>query len=309
MRRICFDKVHALARKDDRILYVGSDPGAGTLDAMRREFPERFFIEGISEANVVGLSAGLAIEGFVPYVNTIATFLTRRCFEQVAVDVCLHNLPVRLIGNGGGLVYAPLGPTHTAIEDIGIMRSLPNMAVVCPADADEMGRFMLQTADWPGPIYIRLGKGGDPVVSAEADGFEIGKAIIKRPPGEVLIVASGITVQPALQAADTLAAEGIACGVVNLHTIKPLDTETLVRLGRDVRLLVTVEEHTLPGGVGAAVLEALTAVRGFVLPPVVRLGIPDVFTHKYGSQQDLFRLYGLDAPGIVRTVRESLVRH
>ena len=125
--------VHKLAARDERVLYIGSDPGAGTLRAMSKEFPSRHLIEGISEAHIIGMSAGLAMEGYVPYVNTIATFLTRRCYEQVAVDLCLHNLPVRLIANGGGLVYAPLGPTHQAIEDIAIMRALPNMTVVCPA--------------------------------------------------------------------------------------------------------------------------------------------------------------------------------
>ena len=132
---------------------------------MKEEMPGRAFMEGVSEQHVVGMAAGLAMEGFIPFVHTIATFITRRCFEQVAVDLCLHNLPVRLIGNGGGLVYAPLGPTHLAIEDIAIMRALPNMTVVAVCDADEMKRFMDQTLDWPGPIYIRLAKGYDPIVS------------------------------------------------------------------------------------------------------------------------------------------------
>ena len=125
--------------------------------------PDRWYMEGVTEANVIGMAAGMAMEGFVPYVNTIATFITRRCYEQVAVDLCLHDLPVRLIGNGGGFVYAPLGPTHQAIEDIAIMRALPNMTVVVPADAEEMRRFMEVTLDWPHPIYIRLAKGGDAV--------------------------------------------------------------------------------------------------------------------------------------------------
>ena len=183
MRNTAMNMVHKLAARDERVLYIGSDPGAGTLRAMSKEFPKRHLIEGISEAHIIGMSAGLAMEGFVPYVNTIATFLTRRCYEQVAVDLCLHNLPVRLIANGGGLVYAPLGPTHQAIEDIAIMRALPNMTVICPCDADEAARMMEQTLDWKGPIYIRLGKGGDAIVSKAEHGFEIGKAILMRPPG------------------------------------------------------------------------------------------------------------------------------
>src|SRR6185295_13888536 len=143
---------------------IGSDLSPGLLADMKREMPDRYYMEGVSEANVIGMAAGLAMDGYVPYVNTIATFITRRCYEQVAVDLCLHNLPVRLIGNGGGLVYAPLGPTHIAIEDVAIMRALPNMAVIAVADAPEMIRATAATIHLPGPAYIRLGKGGDQVI-------------------------------------------------------------------------------------------------------------------------------------------------
>src|SRR5919112_2840169 len=147
MRNTCLNKVHALAKRDERVVFIGSDLSPNLLGEMKKEFPQRYYMEGIAEANIIGMAAGMAMDGFVPYVNTIATFLTRRCYEQVAVDLCLHNLPVRLIANGGGLVYAPLGPTHQAIEDIAIMRALPNMTVVCPCDADEAARLMEQTLD------------------------------------------------------------------------------------------------------------------------------------------------------------------
>src|SRR5213592_787712 len=142
MRKTCLDMVYELARKDERIFFIGSDLGIGTLKQFKAEMPDRFLMEGVSEANVVGVAAGLALEGKIVYVNTIATFLTRRCFEQVALDLCLHNANVRLIGNGGGVVYAPLGPTHLAIDDLAIMRAVPNMTIVAPCDADEMGRLM-----------------------------------------------------------------------------------------------------------------------------------------------------------------------
>ncbi|MBF5093481.1 transketolase [Azospirillum sp. INR13] len=306
MRATCLNMVHALAKRDPRVLYIGSDPGAGTLNAMKAEFPERFFIEGISEANVIGMAAGLAMEGYVPYVNTIATFLTRRCYDQIAIDLCLHKLPVRLAANGGGVVYAPLGPTHQAIEDIAIMRALPDMTVVAVSDAEEMKRFMDQSLDWPGPIYIRFGKGNDPVVSRPENGFSIGKAILMREPGDVLIVSTGVMTSRALAAAEALDGDGIGCGVLHMHTVKPLDAEALVRLAREVRLVVTVEEHTRIGGLGSAVLEALSDVPGLRMPTVARLGIPDVFSHKYGSQDDLLRLYGLDAGSIAGTVRATL---
>ncbi len=307
MRGACMEMVHELARRDPRVVYVGSDLGAGTLDAMKEEFPERFFMEGVSEANLIGMAAGLAMEGFIPYVHTISTFITRRAFEQVAVDVCLHDLPVRLIGNGGGLVYAPLGPTHMAVEDIAAMRSLPGMTVVAPVDAEEMRRFMPQTLDRPGPIYIRLAKGYDDVVSRESDGFEIGRAITLREPGEVLFVTTGVMAQRALAAAEMLKEGGIACGVLHMHTVKPLDADTLLQLAGKVKLVVTVEEHTLIGGFSGAVVELFADHEWSVPPPrLKRLGLPDRFLSDYGSQDFLLERCGLDPEAIAATVRKAL---
>src|SRR5215475_6941867 len=215
MRKRCLDMVHALAQRDERVVFIGSDLSPGLLGEMKKAYPERYFMEGVAEANIIGMAAGMAMEGFVPYVNTIATFITRRCYEQVALDLCLHDLPVRLIGNGGGYVYAPLGPTHLAIEDIAIMRALPNMTVVAVCDAEEMKRFMEQTLDWPGPIYIRLAKGYDPIVSREELGFEIGKAIAMRVAGSganrALIIGTGVATTRALDAAKLLEESGIDC--------------------------------------------------------------------------------------------------
>jgi transketolase len=306
MRNAAMNMVHKLAGRDERVLYIGSDPGAGTLRAMSKEFPRRHLIEGISEAHIIGMSAGLAMEGFVPYVNTIATFLTRRCYEQVAVDLCLHNLPVRLIANGGGLVYAPLGPTHQAIEDIAIMRALPNMTVVCPADADEAARLMEQTLDWPGPIYIRLGKGGDAIVSRAEHGFQIGRAIVMRPPGDILMVTTGIMLQRALAAADLLATLGIRAGILHMHTVKPLDTATLLQAARGTRLVVTLEEHVPSGGLGSAVAEALIDKLGQSLPAMLRLSLPDCFMHNYGSQDSLLKKHGLAPNAIAAAIERAI---
>ncbi len=300
VRVTCLDMIHRLAHRDPRVLYIGSDPGAGTLAAMRDELPGQHLIEGIAEAHVVGMAAGLAFEGFVPYVNTIATFLTRRCYEQVAIDVCLHDIPVRLIGNGGGLVYAPLGPTHVALEDIAIMRALPNMTVVCPCDAEEMTRLMEASLDWPSPIYIRLGRGGDPIVSRPENGFALGRAIPLRSGRDVLLVSTGTMTQRALAAAGQLAEGGVDAGVVHVHTVKPLDGRHLADLAADARLVVTVEEHMRSGGLGGAVLEALADLG--VAVPVQRLGIDDRFLHAYGSQDQLLQLCGLDARGIAERV-------
>jgi transketolase len=221
MRMTCINMVHELAKQDDRVVFIGSDLSPGLLAGMKREMPERWFMEGVAEANLIGMAAGMAMEGFIPYANTIATFITRRCYEQVAVDLCLHNLPVRLIGNGGGLVYSPLGPTHLAIEDMAIMRTLPNMTVVAVCDADEMTRFMARSLDWPGPIYIRLAKGGDPIVSRDELGFTIGKAITlreARAQRPIVLMATGVMTTNCLAAADLLAERGIDCSVVHFHT-------------------------------------------------------------------------------------------
>jgi len=198
------------------------------------------------------------MEGFIPYINTIATFLTRRCFEQIAIDLCLDNLPVRLIASGGGVVYAPLGPTHIAFDDIAILRSLPNMAIVAASDAEEMARLMACSVEWNGPLYIRLAKGGDPIVSKPEAGFAIGRAILMRPDGDVLLVGTGPVTGRALAAADLLAGEGIRARVLHAHTLKPFDADALVRASEGVRLVATVEEHSVVGGLGSIVLEALS---------------------------------------------------
>ena len=207
MRATCLNMVYDLAKRDKRVVFIGSDLSPGLLAGMQQEMPERWYMEGITEANVIGMAAGFAMEGYIPYVNTIATFITRRCYEQVAVDLCLHDLPVRLIANGGGLVYAPLGPTHLAIEDIAIMRALPNMTVTAVCDAKEMVRLMNGTLDWPHPIYIRLAKGGDPVVSRDENGFAIGKAIPMRRARSrrsIVLLATGVMTTNSLAAAEIL---------------------------------------------------------------------------------------------------------
>ncbi len=306
MRQTALDQVLELARRDPRVVFVGSDLGVNTLAAFKAEMPDRFFMEGIAEQNVIGLAAGLAMDGFIPYVNTIATFLTRRCFEQVAVDVCLHNLPVRLLASGGGVVYAPLGPTHLAIEDMGILRTLPNMTVVAPSDAQEMKKLMPQTLDHPGPIYIRFGKGGDPVISSESEAFQIGEALVKKVPGRVGLISTGVLTERCLKAADALTAKGIATGVLHCPTIKPLDDPAVTKFARDVELLVTVEEHVPNGGLGSAVLDSLVGSGRFELPRILRLSLPDRFPKMYGSQDDHLALHGLDAAGIEIRVSAAL---
>lgn len=303
MRKTCLDMVYQLAKKDQRIIFIGSDLSVGTLKQFQEEMPDRFFMEGISEANIIGMAVGLALEGKIPYVNTIATFLTRRCFEQVVLDVCLHNVNVRLIGNGGGLVYAPLGPTHLAIEDLAILRAIPNMTIIAPADADEISRLMPLTVTHKGPIYIRLAKGYDPIVTRDDLPFEIGKAIPMRDGGDGLIVTTGITLRIALDAATRLSEEGLELGVLHVPTIKPLDTDAIVTHAVKVPVIVTIEEHTLMGGLGSAVAEIVAEANFNSAKRFKRLGIADVFPDEYGSQASLMEKYSITTEHLISVIR------
>ena len=308
MRKTSLDAVYELAKRDRRVVFIGSDLGIGTLKQFKAEMPERFFMEGVSEAHLVTMAAGLALEGKVVYINTIATFLTRRCYEQVCLDLSLHHTNVRLIGSGGGVVYAPLGPTHQAIEDIAIFRTLPRMTIVAPCDAEEMKRLMPQTLDWDGPMYIRLGKGGDAVVSRPELGFQIGKALLVREGSDALIVTTGITLQPTLAAAAQLEQSGISAGVLHMHTVKPFDTEALLAQAARVPAILSIEEHTIIGGLGSAVAETLAEANFSTPKRFKRIGIPDVFPDKYGSQATLLARYGITAEGAVAEVRKLLGR-
>ena len=299
MRENCLKMVFELAKQDERVVFIGSDLGVGVLSDFKKEIPSRFFMEGVSEQNLVGLAAGMAMEGNVVYLNTIATFLSRRCYEQVAVDLCLHNVNVRLIANGGGVVYAPLGPTHLAIEDIAIMRALPNMTVVAPADAVEMNRFMKVSVDHPGPIYIRVAKGHDPIVTSDTGPFVIGQAVPMREGEEVLLATTGIGLQVCLAAAEKLAAQAVKAAVLHFPTIKPLDTAALHAHAERAAAIVSVEEHTIIGGLGSAVAEYLAESDLLHARRFKRIGIPDVFPSVYGDQNGMMRKYGISAESVV----------
>jgi transketolase len=306
MRRTCLDEVYELAKKDERVFFIGSDLGVGTLDNFQKEMPNRFFMEGISEAHIVGMASGLAMEGKIVYVNTISTFITRRCFDQVVLDACLHNLNIRLIGNGGGLVYAPLGPTHQAIEDMAIFRAIPNMTIVAPADATEMKRLMPKTLNHQGPIYIRLGKGGDPIVTPPEIDFEIGKAIPLKKDGDVLMVTTGITLKIVLEASEKLEKAGVSTSVLHMPTVKPIDMEMILGQAEKASIITTIEEGVLSGGLGSAVAEIILEANFSKPKKFKRFGIDDVFAEKYGSQDSLLTEFGISSENIVSTVNELL---
>ena len=302
MRETSLKTVFELARKDERVFFIGSDLGYGVLKEFKKEIPSRFFMEGVSEANIIGMAAGLAMEGQIVYVSTIATFLTRRCYEQVAVDLCMHNANVRLLATSGGYVNAPLGPTHQAIEDIAIFRALPNMTVLAPADAVEMRRLILATLDHPGPIYVRMGKGHDAVVTKDDGPFQIGKAVTIREGSDAVLLTTGVSLQVCVAAADLLKSKGIEAGILHLPTIKPLDAEGILAAVQRVPVAISVEEHTLMGGLGSAIAEVLCESDLLAERRFKRIGIPDVFADKYGDQIGLMKYYGISPENIAEQV-------
>ena len=303
MRKTCLNTIYELAKKNKRVAFIGSDLGPGVLKEFKKNISYRFFMEGVSEQYIIGMSAGLAKEGFLPYVNTISTFITRRCFEQIVIDLCLHKLPVKLIGNGGGLVYAPLGPTHQAIEDISILRPLPNISIIAPCDAIEMQKLLKDTVNLKGPLYIRIAKGGDKIITQKKEKIKFGKARILIKPKDKLILTTGVMAQVAIDAANIInKKKKNSCGVLHFSTIKPLDIKTLIKFSKKVKKIVTVEENLLEGGFGSLILEVLNQHSPNDCKKVKRLGLKNKFIDKYGSQEELFKDNKLTEKEIVKLI-------
>lgn len=293
-----FDAVHRIARDDPRVVFVGSDIAPGLLAEMRDELPSQYFMEGIQEQHLIGMAAGLALEGLRPVVATIATFLTRRCFEQLMVDAALHQLPIVLLGTGPGLAYSALGPTHCAVDDFALLRTIPGMTVVSAGDMNE-GRSLLEQALRRGTLaYFRVPRGDEPALPG-GDAPEIGRAVVLADGDDALIVSTGRMTGVAQQARRRLADEGVAASHVHVHTIKPLD-DTLVARAASARSIVTVEEHLRDGGLGTALLEALSD-RGAV-PPLRRIGLADAIVSGYGTHEQALEEAGLTASAICDAV-------
>jgi transketolase len=307
MRKSALDSIYQLALEDERVVFIGSDLGYGVMSEMKKNIPNRFFMEGISEQHIIGMAAGLAMDGFIPFVNTIGTFLTRRCYEQIAIDVALHNLPVRLIGNGGGGVYAPLGPTHMAIEDMVIMKAIPNMTVVAPCDALEMKDVIKESINWPHPMYIRVAKGGDEIVSNKVtEKFSLGIPRLLKFGEKGLFISTGVMTQYALKAADILEKEGVFCSVLHMPTIKPINVTELDLMLMSVTSVVTVEEGLRAGGLGSTILEHINDRYLDSSIRISRIGIPDAFSEQYGSQSSMHKYWGITVENIVKKMKDQL---
>lgn len=292
-----------LGKTNDRIVGVTADLANTTaIVHFANALPERFFNVGIAEQNMFGIAAGLAKVGLIPFASTMAIFACFRGGEQVRTDIAYQNLPVKIIATHAGISFGHAGTTHHCTEDFAVMRSIANMTVICPADGIETSKAVQACVETPNPVYIRIGRGFEPPCYANADyEFEIGKAITMRDGTDITVICCGIAVLQAMQAAKTLAEQdGISVRVVNMHTLKPIDREAILKAILETRRILTVEEHNVIGGLGDAVGSIIAeSGKGCVFK---KHGIYDQFA-TIGYAEDLYSYYGLDANGIIDQVR------
>ncbi|MCW5962765.1 MAG: transketolase family protein [Bryobacterales bacterium] len=297
------DALIELARRDDRILVLDSDVAKATKTCdFEVVFPDRFFNCGVQEGNMMCVAAGLALEGYIPFATTFATFAAFRAGDMVRNAIAYPKLNVKIGATHAGITTGGDGASHQCNEDIAVMRALPNMTVLVPGDYEESRQATLAAASMYGPVYLRFGRDVYPVVEELHDGFAIGKAKLLRRGDDLTIVTTGILVSEGLAAAETLEGEGIATRVLHLPTVKPLDEEALLRAARETRGFVTVEEHNILGGLG----EAVAALVSLHHPrPVARVGVRDVFGES-GQASELLDLYHLRAAHIVSSAHAVL---
>ncbi len=294
-----------LGAENPKVVVLDADLSKSTKTAdFAKKYPERFFNMGIAEANLLGTAAGLAAAGKIPFASTFAIFAVGRAFEQIRNSIAYPKLNVKIAATHAGITVGEDGGSHQAVEDMAIMRAVPNMVVLVPADGEETRQVILAAAKYNGPVYIRMGRLAVPLLFGEDYHFEIGKANVLQEGTDAAIMANGLMVSTALEAAGELAAEGINVSVVNVASVKPLDEETIVRIAKQTKAVVTAEEHNIIGGLGSAVAEVL----GEKLPtPMVRVGIKDLFGES-GSPQQLLEKYGLTKRDLINAVYEVLAK-
>jgi len=293
-----------LGKKDARVVALEADLGKTTQSIMfQAEFPDRYFQMGIAEQNMASTAAGFALAGMIPFIHSFAVFAAGRDYDQIRNSICIPDLNVRICGSSAGLSDFGDGKTHQGVEDAALMRALPNMTVLCPADSIEVERMMDCLLDWKGPVYIRINRNDLPFVYPPGEPYWIGKVTKLRDGSHAAIFASGIMVSKALEAAAALAAEGISARVLDVGTLKPLDREAVIRYAGGVDAIVTAEEHSVIGGLGSAVVEAL---RGVTHAPVEFVGVPDSFGISAENYDELLARFGLTADSISNAVRTLL---
>lgn len=306
MRNAFADELTKIGNADHRVVMLSGDIGNRLFDKFKDAHPLRFFNCGVAEQNMMGVAAGMAMSGLRPIAYTITPFITSRCLEQIRTDVCYHELPVTIVAVGAGLSYAGLGPTHHACEDIAFLRAIPNMVVVAPGDAWEVRGALRAALNQDRPVYMRMGKKGEPVVhKGVPDGFALGKAIIIEDGMDVCLLSCGTMLPEAIEAAHALAERKISARVVSFHTVKPLDEACLQEAFAKFTRVATIEEHSLLGGFGSAVAEWVVD-RGINPKSLVRFGTPDIFFKKSGEQEYAREELGLTGHQIAAQLLKSL---
>ncbi len=303
MRSAYCETMMEMAEREPRIVVLHADLcGAHGMNPFAKKYPDRSYNVGVAEANMIGVSAGLAASGKIPFAHSFATFSTRRCFDQIAISVSYANLNVRIIGSDPGVGAELNGGTHMALEDVGIMRTLPGMVIIDPADSVQLKAMLPEILYHKGPVYIRLFRKKTDSVFQPGYQFRLGKADVFMEGRDVALLTTGVCVANTLKAAEELGKQGIRVGVVNIHTIKPLDAEAVIRSARISGALVTVENHSIIGGLGSAVSEILAEE---CPAPLVRLGVQDHFG-KVGKKEYLVREFGLTVADIVAGAHRAI---
>ncbi|MEA4825982.1 MAG: transketolase family protein [Clostridium sp.] len=293
-----------LGEENKNVVVLDADLSKSTKTAdFKKVFPERHINMGIAEANMMAVAAGLSTCGKIPFASTFAMFASGRAFEQIRNTICYPKLNVKVCATHAGITVGEDGASHQSVEDISLMRSIPNMTVICPSDAVETEAAIKAIAEYEGPCYVRLGRSGVPVINDNSEyKFEIGKGVTLREGKEATIIATGIMVDAALEAYNMLAEEGIKVRVINIHTIKPIDSELIIKAARETGVIITAEEHSIIGGLGSAVCEILSEN---CPAPVMRVGIKDVFGES-GKPDELLKAYGLTSEDIVKAVKKGI---
>lgn len=294
-----------IGKKNDKVLMVSADlEDATRAEYFKHEFPDRFFTVGIAEQDMVGMAAGLALQGFVVFVNSFAVFMTNRAYDMLRLDVCYNNCNVKIICSHAGVTVGQDGASAQCLEDFALMRVLPNMKVVCPVDVIEAQKASRIFAEEFGPMYMRTSRGAFPVITKEEDVFEIGKANVMREGKDITVIACGIMVSEALSAAENLKEEGIDVKVVNMHTIKPIDEECIIKSAKETGAIVTAEEHQMAGGLGSAVAEVV--VRNCPVP-MEMVAVNDSFGQT-GTPEELMKEYNLTQGDIVKAIKKVVTK-
>lgn len=294
------------AADDSSIMLITGDLGFGVLTEFSQRFPDQFINAGVAEQNMTAMACGLAMEGYRVFTYSIANFTTLRCLEQIRNDVCYHDADVTVVSIGGGFSYGQLGVSHFATEDLAILRALPNMTVIAPTDPWEAAELTRQLPATPGPKYLRIDKGAAGL-AADPGSVTLGRARRVREGADATVICIGAILSEALQAAEILAQDGLKLRVVGIHTLKPLDTNEVIAAARETGGIVTLEEHSIIGGLGGAVAETLLEA-GYAPGFFRRLGLQDIYPSVVGDQNFLRAEYGMDAPAVVATLRKALNR-